>query len=94
MPTQKSFDQLLIFVNLYQHAKNPFIPFIHFSDAANFKAPSHDWPRPFWTISTPKTSMQKNKLIPLLNSILESSNQIDHIKMLKMRLFNQFAREK
>ena len=25
MPTQKIFDQLLIFVNLYQHAKNQFI---------------------------------------------------------------------
>ena len=26
----KNFDQLLIFVNLYQHAKNHFIPSVHF----------------------------------------------------------------
>ena len=28
MATQKIFDQLLVFVNLYQHAKNQFIPSI------------------------------------------------------------------
>ena len=32
-----------------------------------------------------------NKLIPLVNLILESSDQIGHINMLKMRLFHQFA---
>ena len=36
----------------------------------------------------------KNKLIPLANSILESSDQIGHINMLKIRLFRQFAKEK
>ena len=36
----------------------------------------------------------KNKLIPLVNSILESSDQIGHINILKMKLFNQFAQEK
>ena len=38
--------------------------------------------------------MQKNKLILLVNSILESSEQIGHVNMLKMRLFNQFAQQK
>ena len=33
------FDQLLIFVNLYQHTKNQFIPSIHSSDTVNFKFP-------------------------------------------------------
>ena len=33
----------------------------------------------------------KNKLIPLFNSILEPSDQIGYINMLKMRLFHQFA---
>ena len=42
MPTQKIFDQLLIFMNLYQHAKNQFIPFAHSSDTVNFKVPLHD----------------------------------------------------
>ena len=32
MPTKKTFDQLLIFGNLYQHAKNQFIPSDHSSD--------------------------------------------------------------
>ena len=32
MPTQNIFDQLLIFVIMYQHAKNQFIPSIHSSD--------------------------------------------------------------
>ena len=100
---QKIFDQLLIFVNLYQHAKNQFIPSVHSSDTVNFKVPSHDWPHPVLTMPTPKTfklifmklyQYAKNKLIPLVNSILESSNQIGHINMLKMRLFHQFAQEK
>ena len=36
----------------------------------------------------------KNKLIPLVNSILESSDQIDHINKLKMRLSHELAQEK
>ena len=101
MPTQKSFDQLLIFVNLYQQARNQFIQSVH--SLVNFKVPSHDWPQPFLTMPTPKTfklifmklyQHAKNKLIPLVNSILESSDQIGHINMLKMRLFHQFAQEK
>ena len=52
---QKIFDQLLIFVNLYQHAKNQFIPSVHSSDTVNFKVPSHDWPHSFLTMPTPKT---------------------------------------
>ena len=93
MSSQKFFDQLLIFVNLYQHAKNQFIPSVHSSDTVNFKVPSHDWPHPFLTMPTPKTfklifmklyQYAKNKLIPLANSILESCDQIGHINMLKM----------
>ena len=100
MPSKKSFDQLLIFVNQYQHAKNQLIPFVHSSDKFNFKVPSHDWQHPVLTIPTPKTfklifmkfdQHAKNKLVPLVISILESSNQIGHINMLKMRLFNQFS---
>ena len=39
MPTQKVYDQLLIFVNLYQHAKNQFILSVHSLDAVNFGVP-------------------------------------------------------
>ena len=99
MPSKKIFDQLLMFVNQYQHAKNQFIPSVHSSDKFNFKVPSHDWQHPVLTIPTSKTVQlilmkfdqhAKNKLIPLVNSILESSNQLGHINMLRMRLFKQF----
>ena len=72
-------------MDLYQHAKNQFISSVHSSD----KVPSDDWRHPFSTMPTPKTfklifmklyQHAKNKLIPLLYSILESSDQIGHIK--------------
>ena len=34
MPTKTIFDQLLIFVNLYQQAKNQFVPSAHSSDTS------------------------------------------------------------
>ena len=36
MRTQKIFDQLLFFMNLYQHAKNQFIASAHPPDAVNY----------------------------------------------------------
>ena len=80
-------------MNLYQHAKNQFIPSVYSSDTVNFKVPSHDGPHPFLTMPTPKTFKlifmklylhAKNKLIPLVNLILGSSNQIGHINILKI----------
>ena len=44
------FDWLLIFVNLYQNAKNQFITSVHSSDTVSFRVPSHDWPHSFLTI--------------------------------------------
>ena len=77
MPTPKNFDQLLIFVNLYQHAKNQFIPSLHSSDTINFKVHSHDWPHPLLTMPTPETF----KLIfMILYQHAESSHQIGHAK--------------
>ena len=87
-------------MNLYQHAKIQFIPS---SDTVNFKVSSLDWPHPFLTMPTPKTfklifmklyQHAKNKLIPLVNLILESTDEIGDINILKMRLFHQFAQEK
>ena len=103
MPTQKNLDWLLIFVNLYQHAKNQFIPTVYSLETVNLKVPSHDWPHPSSTMRTPKTfklifmklyQHGKNKLIPLVNSSLESSDHIGHINKLKMRLTHHFAQEK
>ena len=45
MPTQKFFNQILIFVNLYQHAKNQFIPSVHSSDIIN--PPQKNFQSPF-----------------------------------------------
>ena len=142
-PTQKSLNQLSVFLNLYQQAKKQYArdsqilvshdqtghvhfwlwlpkkfwsvfnfcesvskckklvysicPFFRYSQ---FKVPLHDWPHPFLTMPTSKTlklifkklyQHAKNKLIPLVNSILESSDLIGHMNMLKMRLFHQFA---
>ena len=56
-PTQQIFDQLLIFVNLYQHAKNQFIPYLHSSDTVNFTVPLHDWPHLFLTCQPLKFSI-------------------------------------
>ena len=40
MPNQKIFVQILIFMNLYQHAKNQFIVSVNSSDAVNYRVPS------------------------------------------------------
>ena len=37
--TQKSQNQLLTFLNLYQHVKNQFLQSVHFLDTVNFRLP-------------------------------------------------------
>ena len=68
-------------MNLYQHAKNQFIPSVHCSDTVSFKVPSHDLPHQFLIMPTSKTfklifmklyQHAKRSWIPLVNSILES----------------------
>ena len=51
-PTQKSLNQLSAFLNLYQHAKNQFIPFVHFWDPVNFRVPWTNWPHDVLTMPT------------------------------------------
>ena len=74
---KKFFDQLLNFVNLYQHAKNQFISSVHSSDTVNFRVPWPDWPRPFLTMPTQKYHFllyvgffqpAKNQPIPYVHS--------------------------
>ena len=63
----------------------------------NMTGHNHFWPRQPLKLSyffMKLYQYAKNKLIPMVNSILESSDQIGHINMLKMRLFHQFAQEK
>ena len=51
MPNQKIFDQLLIFVNLYQHAKNADVSSICSGEIVDFKILQSDWLITFWQIS-------------------------------------------
>ena len=51
IPTQKPFDQLLIYVNLYQHAKNQAISLSCSGDMFDWKILQFDWLKTFWPIS-------------------------------------------
>ena len=61
MPTQKTFDQFLIFVNLYQHAKN-LLFHLFICRYINFTVPSPDWPHPVLTIPTFKIFLKLSNL--------------------------------
>ena len=51
MPNQYIFDQLLIFVNLDQHAKTEAASSIGSGEIADLKILHSDWLRAFWSIS-------------------------------------------
>ena len=109
MPIQKIFYQLLIliFANLYQHAKKSVYPSVHYSDApcsdtGNVRVPS------FLTMPIPKMFSHlliclnlyqhaKNQLIPFVNSRvtihLKSRDQIDQTLFLAMpnQVFHQLV---
>ena len=51
MPTQNIFDQLLAYVNLYQHAQNQAISLICSGDMIDTKILQFDWLRTFRPIS-------------------------------------------
>ena len=57
-------------MNLHEHAKNQFIPFVHSSDRVNFRVPSHDWPHAFLTKPTP------NILLTCMNLYQHAKNQL------------------
>ena len=58
---QKIFDQLLIFVNLYQHAKNEAVSLISSGRIIDLKILQSDWLRAFWPISQEKV-FQKSRI--------------------------------
>ena len=51
MPNQKVFCQLLIFLNLYEHAKNEAVSSICSCEILDLKILQPDWLRVFWPIS-------------------------------------------
>ena len=68
-----NFHQLLIFTNLYQYAKNQFIPSINSLNTVNFRVSSHDLPNPFLTMLTHKTF---NHLLICMNLYQHAKNQL------------------
>ena len=50
-PHQKLFNQLLIFVNFYQHAKNEAVSSIFSREILDLKILQSEWLRAFWAIS-------------------------------------------
>ena len=51
MSSEKNLDQLLIFVNLYQHAKTEVISSICSGEIVDLKILQSDWMRAIWPIS-------------------------------------------
>ena len=51
MPNQNIFNQLLIFVNLYQHAKNEAVSSICSAEIVDLKTLQSEWLMAFWLIS-------------------------------------------
>ena len=56
--TKKLINQLLAFLNLYQHAKSQLIPFVCFWDTVIFIAHRKGCQHPFLTLSKQKTFKQ------------------------------------
>ena len=83
MPTQKSLNQHLAFLNLYQHAKNQFILSVNFQDVVSFRDPWSDWPSPFLTIATQKNIGQLLTFVNLYQhtkiSLFQKKKKIIHL---------------
>ena len=96
MPTQKIFDQLLIFVITYQHVKNQVIPFVYSSDTVNFRVQRPDWPNLFLTMPHQKLFNQHLIFVNLYqhakNEAVSSicSGEIVDLKILQSDLLRAF----
>ena len=67
MPNQTIFDKLLIFVNLYQHAKNEALSSICSGEMVDLKILQSDWLRAFWPI------ISGRRFSPIIGFVLEHS---------------------
>ena len=76
MPTPKIFHQLLIFVIMYQYAKNKFIPSAHSWDTVNFRVLSTDWSHPFLTMLTAKNFQSLFNLCEIVPACKKSVSSI------------------
>ena len=71
MPTQTFFDELLIYVNLYRHAKTQAISLICSRDMIDQKILQSDWLRLIWPIS------QQRKFSQIWDLCRNTANNID-----------------
>ena len=78
----KSFNKLLVFLNLLQHAKNQFIPSVHICDKVNFRNPSAVWPHLFLTMPNQNISDQ---LLIFVNLYQHTKNQLLHLFILQIQ---------
>ena len=62
MSNQKIFDQLLIFVNFYHHAKNKAVSLIFSGEMVDLKILQSEWLRAFWSIPHEKDLSQREYL--------------------------------
>ena len=63
MPNQrKKIDQLLIFVNLYQHAKNEAVSSICSGEMIDLKILQSEWLKTFWPLSQEQDLSQTENL--------------------------------
>ena len=58
MPNQKIFNQLLIFVNLYQDAKNEAVSLICSGEIVDLKILQSDWLSASWPMSQEQDSFE------------------------------------
>ena len=71
MPTPNFYDQLLIYVNLYQHVNNQAISLICSGDIVDQKILQYDCLRAFWPIS------QKQKFSQIWDLSRNTANNIN-----------------
>ena len=81
MSNHKIFNQLLIYLNLYQHTKYYAASSICFGDMVHLKILECDWLRPFWSISWEQnfyhTGFVKEALF---DQLLDYVNLYQHVK--------------
>ena len=63
MAVQKTFDELLIFANLYRHEKNQTISSIFPGDRVDLKILQFDWQRAFLTMPPEQVFSQKMRFV-------------------------------
>ena len=73
MLIQNIFDQLLIFTNLYQYAKNEFIHSAHSLDRVSYRFSSPDSPQLFWNVHNPTDC---NLLLICMNLYQHAKNRL------------------